>query len=216
MFNSQRPNIDDLPTNRQLVTATAIAAVAAGVLLVTVVLPSEYAVDPTGIGRALGLTEMGEIKAQLAQEAELDVQVDAAARDEVARTAVAAASIGASSPDIAEPAPEVAGRNDEMSVTLAPGEGAEIKVTANKDARIAFAWSVDGGRVNYDTHGDPNDAPRGFYHGYGKGRASAGESGDLIAAFDGKHGWFWRNRSDRPVTVTLRTNGNYSEIRRVV
>ena len=103
-----------------------------------------------------------------------------------------------------------------MSVTLAPGEGAEIKVTANKDARIAFAWSVDGGRVNYDTHGDPNDAPRGFYHGYGKGRASAGESGDLIAAFDGKHGWFWRNRSDRPVTVTLRTNGNYSEIRRVV
>ena len=29
----------------------------------------------------------------------------------------------------------------------------------------------------------------------------------LEAAFDGKHGWFWRNRTDKPVTVTLHTEG---------
>ena len=54
------------------------------------------------------------------------------------------------------------------------------------------------------------------YHGYGKGRNSQGEKGTLVAAFDGKHGWFWRNRSGNPVTLTLRTNGAYSTIRRVV
>jgi hypothetical protein len=35
-------------------------------------MPSEYAVDPTGVGRALGLTQMGELKIILAQEALAD------------------------------------------------------------------------------------------------------------------------------------------------
>ena len=61
MFNSQRPSTSDLPTNRQLVKATAFALVTATVLLVTVVLPAEYAIDPTGAGRLLGYSEMGEI-----------------------------------------------------------------------------------------------------------------------------------------------------------
>ncbi|MFX4597097.1 transmembrane anchor protein, partial [Acinetobacter baumannii] len=46
-------------------------------ILIAIVLPSEYAIDPTGIGRALGLTEMGEIKTQLAEEAAADAALDA-------------------------------------------------------------------------------------------------------------------------------------------
>ncbi len=42
------------------------------------------------------------------------------------------------------------------------------------------------------------------------------DSGVLEAAFDGKHGWFWRNRSSKPVTVTLRTEGDYISIKRVI
>ena len=38
-------------------------------------------------------------------------------------------------------------------------------------------------------------------------------SGELVAAFTGNHGWFWRNRTDAPVTVTLRTGGEYLEIK---
>jgi hypothetical protein len=73
MFNSQIPDISELPTSRQLVRSTLIALVGAGALLVTVVLPSEYGIDPTGAGRILGLTEMGEIKMQLAEEAAADM-----------------------------------------------------------------------------------------------------------------------------------------------
>ena len=83
-------------------------------------------------------------------------------------------------------------------------------------AKVDYLWSVEGGVVNYDTHGDPYDAPRGFYHGYGKGRATLRTRGTLEAAFDGKHGWFWRNRTDKPVTVTLRTEGDYISIKRVI
>jgi hypothetical protein len=81
-----------------------------------------------------------------------------------------------------------------------------------KDARVTYSWSTGGGVVNYDTHGD---APGIDYHGYGKGTATPSEEGVLVAAFDGAHGWFWRNRGGQAVTVTLRTNGDYQELKRM-
>lgn len=69
MYNTDLPRRADLPTSAQLLRSTVIAAAAAAAILVTIVLPSEYAVDPTGVGRVLGLTQMGEIKVQLAGEA---------------------------------------------------------------------------------------------------------------------------------------------------
>ena len=73
------PTSVELPSSQQLLKSTCTAIVTAAVLLVTVVLPSEYAIDPTGIGRALGLSEMGEIKTQLAAEAEADLAATPAA-----------------------------------------------------------------------------------------------------------------------------------------
>lgn len=207
MFNSQRPNIDDLPTSRQLVRATAISAAAAGALLITVVLPAEYAIDPTGIGGALRFTEMGEIKAQLAQEA----AADRAATASAAETAPSATAAVATKSGVVGAA--IGARSDVTELTLTPGQGAEIKATMAEGTTLTYDWSVSGGAVNYDTHAD---APGIDYHGYDKGTNSAGQRGKLVAPFDGKHGWFWRNRGDGPVTVTLRTQGAYTEIKRVV
>jgi hypothetical protein len=49
--------------------------------------------------------------------------------------------------------------------------------------------------VNFDTHGEPYDAPNKT-HSYEKGRGAASDEGVLEAAFDGNHGWFWRNRGE--------------------
>jgi hypothetical protein len=49
------------------------------VLLVGVVLPAEYGVDPTGIGRVIGLTQMGQLKRMLAEEAAEDTAADSVA-----------------------------------------------------------------------------------------------------------------------------------------
>ena len=107
---------------------------------------------------------------------------------------------------------QTAGRTDETVITLAPDEGAEIKLVMAEGAKARFTWSSSGGRVNYDTHAD---RPGVSYHGYGKG-SSQSESGELTAAFTGSHGWFWRNRTGAPVTITLRTEGAYTEVKRVV
>lgn len=62
MYNAQIPSDVMLPTSKQLIKSTGIAIAVAAVLLVGVVLPSEYGIDPIGTGKLLGLKEMGEIK----------------------------------------------------------------------------------------------------------------------------------------------------------
>ncbi|MFO6423195.1 transmembrane anchor protein [Motilimonas sp. KMU-193] len=72
MYNTDMPTRAELPTTKQLIRSTIIAIAAALAILVSVILPAEYAIDPIGVGKILGLTEMGEIKTQLAQEAAED------------------------------------------------------------------------------------------------------------------------------------------------
>ena len=72
MFNAEKPSLDELPTSAQLLRSTVIAFAGAILILVTVILPAEYGIDPTGAGRFMGLTEMGEIKHELTKEAKRD------------------------------------------------------------------------------------------------------------------------------------------------
>lgn len=211
MFNAKKPDLAELPSSAQLLRSTLIAAVAAIVILVTIVLPAEYGVDPTRIGSVFGLTEMGRIKQQLASEASAGeaAAVEAPAVAEPVVAAPAAADV----PPAAETAPPALPEwRDEVSFALAPDAAAEFKLVMKEGETAEFVWFTGGARVNYDTHGD---RPGVSYHGYGKGSVERLE-GALTAAFDGSHGWFWRNRSGAPLTITLRTRGAYTELKRVL
>lgn len=214
MYNSNIPTQAELPTSAQLLKSTAISIVAAAAILVAVVLPSEYGIDPTGVGRALGLVEMGEIKTQLAEEAEADrlrdTQTAPPARVAPDQESSLFGRIFAELVVGSAAAQET--RSDEMSITLAPGEGAEIKLIMAKGTTANYAWTANGAVVNYDTHGDGG----GESISYEKGRGAAEDEGILEAAFDGNHGWFWRNRTDADVTVTLKTSGAYTDIERMM
>lgn len=98
---------------------------------------------------------------------------------------------------------------DEVSYTLPPGEGIEVKLVMQEGQTARFEWTANGAVVNYDTHGDGS----GQKVSYEQGRAVPEQAGELTAAFTGNHGWFWRNRTDAPVTVTLRTGGDYAEMK---
>lgn len=222
MYNSDTPLRAELPSSKQLLRSTILAAISALVLLVVVVLPAEYGIDPTGAGRALRLTEMGDIKQQLAAEAAADAAAAPAAPSPAAGTlgmaTASAAEIPVTAAVAAAPkasaqaaAPKIAWR-DEMPVTLTPGEGTEIKLKMAEGAKAQYAWVVEGGEVNFDTHGD---AP-GKSISYEKGRAVSSDAGVLEAAFTGNHGWYWRNRGQSSVTVILRTRGDYTEIKKML
>ena len=214
MYNTELPTRAELPTSRQLIRSTVIAVVTAGVLLTTTVLPAEFGIDPTGIGSALGLKKMGEIKTALAREAAGEAQRSPPPADAAPSAATTTPKTeAAASP---APTPEPAGKSDEVTVSLKPGQAAEVKLDMRKGAKVSYEWTVRGGAVNVDAHGDPVNPPAGFYHGYGKGRQMSKDKGVLQAAFDGKHGWYWRNRSSSAVTLTLSTQGQYTAIKRVL
>jgi hypothetical protein len=213
MYNTNAPSRAELPTTRQLLRSTLIAAASAVVLLYTVVLPAEYGVAPTGIGKALGLTEMGEIKTRLAKEAAEDAAATVAAPPAAANPVASPGAVAPTAPPTVPTVPATSGPNwrDEMSFTLTPGQGTEIKLKMKQGEKALYTWSVQGGVVNFDTHGDAT----GRSISYEKGRGIASDDGELIAAFTGNHGWFWRNRGQADVTVTLKTGGDYSDIKRV-
>lgn len=203
----------NLPTTRQLIRSTIVAATVAAVILVAAVLPAEYGLDPTGIGEALGLTEMGRIKVALAREIEREEKAPQPSTALPAAQA-AGAPLTTSPPATASapaPAPTVP-RSDVTTITLQPNQGREIKVAMREGARVKYSWSTDRGVVNFDMHAD-STSPRRDYHPYEKGHRVATDEGELVAAFEGWHGWFWRNRGTESVTVTLRTNGDYQDIR---
>lgn len=220
MYNSDMPNRAELPTTKQLVRSTAIALVVAVVTLVTVILPAEYAIDPTGAGRMLGLTEMGEIKTQLAQEAEADRARDQAVivSAPVVQAESASQLSSVSQPSsTSQPSSESEQQanpvwKDKMMLVLKPGEGAEVKLVMTEGQKATFAWSAKGGPVNFDTHGDGN----GNAISYEKGRGVPNDEGELVAAFTGHHGWFFRNRNDSTVMVIIRTKGEYSAMKRML
>jgi len=245
-------------TSGGLVRSTLKAGGAAIALLTVFWLPAEYGIDPTRLGGVLGLTEMGQIKQQLAAEAAAGsaappaiVPAAAVAPAEVlgrldrieAQVAAIAAVIGAEVPAgsapppaaAAEPAPaavaatdtatgaavdaavaeataDAGGWRDEVSYTLAPGEGLEIKLTMAEGETARFEWTANGSVLNYTTHGEgPGDQKAS----YDDGRGVADQAGELTAQFTGSHGWFWRNRTDAPVTLTLRTGGAYEVLKRL-
>jgi hypothetical protein len=79
-----------------------------------------------------------------------------------------------------------------------------------KGAKATYSWTVEGGAVNHDTHGEG----AGGEVSYKKGRGVAGDEGSIVAAFDGKHGWFWRNRGSAPVTVKVTASGEFGSLTR--
>ncbi|MEH6409052.1 MAG: transmembrane anchor protein [Hyphomonas sp.] len=212
MFNSNLPNKHELPTTVQLLRSTGVALVIATMALFGAVLPAEYGVDPTGLGRLLGLTQMGEIKQQLAEEATVEETVSVPDPIELAAAApVAEVKRSEPSADVVNAVPVWA---DEISLTFAPDEAAEVKLVMIEGAAAEYDWSVDAGDLNYELHADFPDGD-GF-HSYKKARGVTGDIGEFTAAFDGAHGWYWRNRSGVDVTVTLRIRGNYSEVKRLM
>lgn len=253
MYNTDFPSKADLPTTDRLIRSTVIAGVSALAILVTVVLPSEYGIDPTGFGRLTGLTTMGQIKMQLAEEAaaeealsaavaagtaipspapapasdtqQLAARVDAleslilqlqsaqptaAVPTDVVPAPVELAAVPA---PVETPAPLAAPLwRDEVTFTLTPMEGTEYKLVMQAGAVATYEFVVDGGVINFDAHGEGE----GQSLTYEEGRGVASDTGELVPPVSGTHGWFFRNRGTENVVVTLRTGGDYQELRKLI
>lgn len=130
-------------------------------------------------------------------------------------------TFSASLDEFGRPLPAVAGENyvsrygnwQAQTVEIEiPVEGAvEYKVVMAQGDSIVFDWTANGGAVYSDFHGHDKAYGEDFFVRYEESEYNV-QSGMLLAAFDGGHGWYWLNLDSKPLSITLRVSGFFKEI----
>ena len=200
MINTKKQSHKELPSDSQLLKLSTVATLVWLVLCVCIVLPAEYGIDPTGLGKILDLTEMGQIKTKLMNEAndeKLDLEQNIPSNIQDKKLT--------QTNDIKE---------DVIQLILRPNDATEIKLEMRKGLLAKYSWVTKGGGLNYNLHGDGYRGSKNSVT-YKKGRMVESDSGEIIADFDGYHGWFLRNRNSEDVTVILKTEGDYIQIKKM-
>ena len=165
------------PTKSKLILATIAALLVAGVILVTVVLPAEYDIDPLGTGELLGLVVLSRPGA----------------------TAIPVREDGLV-------ALQSSYRNDSKEFVLPPGEFIEYKYRLEAGRAMLYSWSATN-FVRSEMHSEADGAPPGTAEFFEVAERTLFRHGSYVAPFPGIHGWYWLNETDDTVTVTLHASG---------
>lgn len=178
-MNNVNPPVQSL---KSLIIATMVAIILATIILIVAVLPAEYSIDPTGLGKTMGLTTLSE-------QAEKSIEP----------TKVI------SSNEQVELLPQWA---DSVKITVPANDGLEYKFHLAKGAKLEYSWETDGSKLYFDFHGEPKGDKTGYFKSFKESTANQ-SSGSLTAPFEGSHGWYWENKTRSSVTVILNTKGDY-------
>ena len=180
----------------RLLTIAAAAFLGASAIFTLFVLPAEFHRDPTGFGRLTGL--------------------DRVAGPEVVSVAAAPAGPNATARFYGRPF-----RSDAVEITLPPDEMNELeyKVKMRPGETLTYSWSVSGDEAHpewfyYDFHGESRPSTPDVKATVMEYKQSTGlvSSGALVAPFEGVHGWYFQNQSDKPLVVHLKLSGFYELI----
>lgn len=178
------PPVPPAPSARKLLIGSVAVLAVAAVALVVFIMPAEYGIDPTGAGKALGVTKLSE--PGMSEE-----QIRGAKRTGVLT--------------LSEQPLQRESWDDEWQVVLAPYESIELKYTLDEGAAIDFEWQATD-TVEYDLHSHPFDGGTELTESYAVDEGNRMQ-GRYVAAFTGLHGWYWQNRNLADVTVTVRAAG---------
>jgi hypothetical protein len=208
MSQAASPFEIDPPSRKRLLTSVLAAIAGAAVILVAFVLPAEYGIDPTGIGKAMGLTAINgptrtlQVKDVIGgNEKYRAVALPADPREPVPLPNPAVSQIKPAAP-----------RSESLSVTLEPGQQTEIKAILDAAQVIVYSWQAEGGEVYTDFHGHEPEAGEAFVR-YEEQQSGHEGHGSLVAPFSGEHGWYWLNISETPVTIKLQFTGYHKDVK---
>jgi hypothetical protein len=195
------------PSPKRLMLSVLAAIAGAIVVLVLVVLPAEFNIDPTGIGKAMGLTELNgqtrtlQVKDVIGgNETYREVKIPNT-RDPVPLPNPAVSQVKKAPP-----------KTETVTIKLEPGQQTEIKAVLDEAQVIVYSWKAEGGQVYTDFHGHEPAAGDAFVR-YEEQQSGTEGNGSLVAPFSGEHGWFWLNISEQPVTLKLEFTGYYREMK---
>jgi hypothetical protein len=198
------------PPARRLWLGIGGAALVAVLLLFTVVLPAEYGIDPTGIGKALGLTAINEPGKPVELKDVIGGNQDMAAA--AAKVPDVGDPIPLPNPAVSQIKPGVP-KTQTLTVTLPPFKETEVKMLLDEAQVAVFSWEADAEvYVDYHGHNPELMGKRGFVR-YEELQSTRAEHGSLVAPFSGEHGWYWLSLSDKPTTIKLTVTGYFNSLK---
>ena len=208
MSSEPSPSLEG-QSGKRIALSVLGAIVIAGIVLVTAVLPAEYGIDPTGIGRALGVTELNAPATRT-----LEIR-DVIGGNETVREV----EIPAFNEPVPLPNPAIHQSEDRpiqtrtLTLTLEAGQETEVKTVLRANKVIVYTWTSEGGPAYCDLHGHDPAAGSEFFVRYREDQEGATlVTGSLVAPFDGEHGWYWVNINEEPIKITLTVTGFFDDV----
>ena len=101
-------------------------------------------------------------------------------------------------------------RSDETAIAVFPGQGKELKMEMAKGFTAKYSWHATG-PLYHDTHGDIY-ANGEIYLSYSIEESVSSDRGSITALYGGYHGWYWKNNTNKIITLKLTTDGEYHNI----
>ena len=101
--------------------------------------------------------------------------------------------------------------SDSFEVIVPAGRGVEFKFAMAQFKKMEYSWKTDGELLFFDLHGEPEGDTTGYYESYAIATLD-GMKGSYTTPFAGVHGWYWKNKSDKAITVQLTVSGEYTVI----
>lgn len=142
MSEMQIPAQIPVQSKKTLGKAGAIAAVIAAIISVCFILPAEYNIDPTGIGRALGLTALSGNAPKETQSSDTQGKIVYTTKDMSDYT------------------------KDVVIVHVPAGKGVEYKFNIKQGEKLQYSWSVQDAALFYDFHGEQKGGVKGYYESF--------------------------------------------------
>jgi hypothetical protein len=191
----------------QIKKATIIALVASFIIAIIAVLPAEYGKDYTGLGKKLGFSRLYQNPEEAEQKG-----TETTANKPVFKT-LTLADVG-SEANNPTPSKQYDSRKDSVKITIPVGKGLEYKIAVLKHGQVKYAWKTNNGVLFVDLHGDVKSETKNspYYESYTVANSN-NMGGSFIAPYEGRHGWYFKNKTNQPIEVSLHLVGEYQLIK---
>ncbi len=196
-------NTQQIVHKKQVLKSASIAFLIGILVFVTAVLPAEYGIDPLGTGSLFGFNKL-YIKANINQLNFKKIEL----KD-------VGSPISITKPlEANNPAPEKQFDliQDSITVKIPAKKGVEYKVKMLKYGSTKYEWYSQNKEIVFlDFHGEveeKNPPKEVFYESYTVAYSN-NMAGTFTAPFKGKHGWYFKNLSNKEITITIKLKGQY-------
>ena len=188
-------------TRNQLLRSICLSILVAFVILITVILPAEYNVDPTGMGEALGIKGFSAAESTASSEQSSNTSLVPSHEPQTNKLH-----------DSIDPSLKFY----QTDLILEPYGQVEFKLKMKEGARVSYTWFSGNDEIYADLHGHTiveegiEGKEEEIVVRYHETQQGSEGSGSFETPFTGDHGWYFLSLETHPITIRVNISGSFN------